>query len=201
MSIQHISNISPPTELKNHAETSKTKTVQEKTDKGISFSDILDVVNPLQHIPIVSTIYRSATGDEISPVSRIIGGAIFGKLFGIISAVVNVVVEAVTGKDIGDHILTALKGNQNQTKNIASSENGSSQIPDLSENKEDKNDRHGEILDATNYIPESLLKLSDTEMEELNPITHSEHIRKYTEAKEILEYSNYQADSRTSIIV
>src|SRR5512143_165373 len=27
------------------------------TDEGFSFSDLLDIVNPLQHIPVVSTLY------------------------------------------------------------------------------------------------------------------------------------------------
>ena len=34
-------------------------------DSGNSFWDnVLDVVNPLQHLPVVGTIYRAATGDS-----------------------------------------------------------------------------------------------------------------------------------------
>ena len=33
-------------------------------DDGFSFGDILDLINPLQHIPIVGTIYRAVTGDD-----------------------------------------------------------------------------------------------------------------------------------------
>ena len=33
---------------------------------NISFSDVLDIVNPLQHMPVVSTVYRMITGDHIS---------------------------------------------------------------------------------------------------------------------------------------
>ena len=29
----------------------------------MSFSDLLDIINPLQQLPIVSTIYRAITGD------------------------------------------------------------------------------------------------------------------------------------------
>ncbi len=34
---------------------------------GFSFGDIVDIINPLQHIPVVSTIYREMTGDDIGP--------------------------------------------------------------------------------------------------------------------------------------
>ncbi|MDP6473864.1 MAG: hypothetical protein QF894_03030 [Alphaproteobacteria bacterium] len=32
---------------------------------GFGFDDFLDLINPLQHIPIISTIYREITGDTI----------------------------------------------------------------------------------------------------------------------------------------
>ena len=37
-----------------------------KQEGGISFSDVLDIVNPLQHIPVVSTVYRMITSGQIS---------------------------------------------------------------------------------------------------------------------------------------
>ncbi|MGQ3031076.1 MAG: hypothetical protein ACT60Q_22290, partial [Ferrovibrionaceae bacterium] len=42
------------------------RTIDEKSlfgDEGFSFKTVLDTINPLQHIPIVSTIYRELTGD------------------------------------------------------------------------------------------------------------------------------------------
>ncbi len=75
---------------------------------GLTFFDVLDVINPLQHIPVVSTIYRELTGDGIDPVPRIAGGALFGGVIGAVSSLVNVIVEALTGRDIGDHVLAAL---------------------------------------------------------------------------------------------
>ena len=41
---------------------------------GFTFFDFLDVINPLQHIPVVSTLYRSLTGDEIDPASHGVAG-------------------------------------------------------------------------------------------------------------------------------
>lgn len=73
-----------------------------------SFGDFLDVINPLQHIPIVATIYRNMSGDHIGMVPRVIGGALWGKIGGLVVGVINAVVEWFTGKDIGDHIYAAV---------------------------------------------------------------------------------------------
>ncbi len=74
-------------------------------DDGLTFGDILDVINPLQHIPVVSTFYREWTGDEIAPLPRIGGGALFGGVIGAITSLVNVIVDEITGSDIGAHVL------------------------------------------------------------------------------------------------
>ena len=73
--------------------------------KPFGFDDIVDIVNPLQHIPLVSTIYRNVTGDEIRGSGRILGGAIFGGAAGAGGSLVNVVVKEETGKDIPDMAL------------------------------------------------------------------------------------------------
>lgn len=76
------------------------------TSPEFGFGDLVDMVNPLQHIPLVNSVYRSVTGDEIKPISRIIGGAVFGGPLGAASGVANVVVEAETGKDITGNIVS-----------------------------------------------------------------------------------------------
>ena len=45
---------------------------------SFSFGEFIDIINPLQHIPVVNKIYRHFTGDEISSVAQIIGGGIYG---------------------------------------------------------------------------------------------------------------------------
>ncbi len=79
-------------------------------EDGPSFFDILDIINPLQHIPIVSTLYRALTGDEIDPVPRVVGGALFGGLIGATASLVNVVIDELTGSDIGEHVLALFEG-------------------------------------------------------------------------------------------
>jgi hypothetical protein len=77
---------------------------------GFGFDDLLDIVNPLQHVPIVSAAYRSVTDDEISPVPRLLGGALFGGLVGLAVAAANTALERITGRDAGEHVVAALFG-------------------------------------------------------------------------------------------
>jgi len=78
-------------------------------DDGFGFLDLIDVINPLQHIPLVGTLYREFTGDEIGALPRIAGSTLF---FGPIGAAVsgaNVVLETASGKDVGDHVMALLR--------------------------------------------------------------------------------------------
>ncbi|MSO55054.1 MAG: hypothetical protein EXQ90_08065 [Rhodospirillales bacterium] len=77
---------------------------------GLSFGDVLDVINPLQHIPIVSAFYRRITGDEIAMAPRIIGDGLFGGFIGFVASLANIVVEQTTGKDVGEHVATLMLG-------------------------------------------------------------------------------------------
>ena len=77
---------------------------------GFTFGDLLDLINPLRHVPIVSTLYRSATGDDISPGASIAGGGLFGGVFGLVSAVVNVMLKEATGSDIGERVVALFDG-------------------------------------------------------------------------------------------
>lgn len=75
---------------------------------GFTFSDFLDIINPLQHIPVVNTVYRAITGDKIDPGARLIGGGLFGGPIGLVASMVSGMVEEATGKDPGEHALAAL---------------------------------------------------------------------------------------------
>ncbi len=77
---------------------------------GFTFHDLLDVINPLQHLPVVSTLYRKFTGDEISPASRVAGGGLFGGVIGLAGSLFNVAVEKATGADVGGHVVALVTG-------------------------------------------------------------------------------------------
>ena len=79
-------------------------------EDGFSFGDLLDIINPLQHIPVVSTLYRALTGDEISPGARLAGGGLFGGMPGLAFAAANQLIETDTGQDLGEHMIAAVTG-------------------------------------------------------------------------------------------
>lgn len=83
---------------------------EDGSEPEFGFADLLDIINPLQHLPIVSTVYRALTGDEIKAPARILGGALFGGPFGFIASMVNTVAEEVSGRDLGETALAALFG-------------------------------------------------------------------------------------------
>ena len=79
---------------------------------GFTFDDIIDVINPLQHLPVVSAFYRWFTGDTISPASRMAGAALFGGPVGFAVAVANLAVEEASGRDLGDQAVALLFGGE-----------------------------------------------------------------------------------------
>lgn len=93
---------------------------QDGSSQSLSFADIIDAINPLQHIPIISSIYRALTGDEISPAARIAGDAIYGGPIGLVSGVANSIIENETGKDIGANVIAAVSGDTPQPVQLAS---------------------------------------------------------------------------------
>lgn len=79
-------------------------------EDGFTFDDVIDLINPLQHLPVVSSLYRAMTGDDISNGARIAGGGLFGGPIGIFTAAVGVMFEEVTGGDVIDQMATLFDG-------------------------------------------------------------------------------------------
>lgn len=75
---------------------------------GFSFADLIDIINPLQQLPGIGTLYRAITGDAISPAARLAGGALFGGPVGLAAAGVDTAVEFASGQDIGATVMGAL---------------------------------------------------------------------------------------------
>jgi len=71
---------------------------------GFSFKDLIDMVNPLQHIPVIGTLYRHITGDAINTVPKIAGDTLYGGLEGFAGSVADTIFEKITGKSFGDTI-------------------------------------------------------------------------------------------------
>jgi hypothetical protein len=76
---------------------------------SFGFTDILGALNPLQHLPIIGTIYRAVTGDTIGNVARVVGDGLYGGLLGVASGAIDVATSEATGKDIGQHVLDTIE--------------------------------------------------------------------------------------------
>jgi hypothetical protein len=75
-----------------------------------SFRDVLDVLNPLQHLPVISTLYRWITGDTIGALPRIIGDGLYGGPIGLVAGLFNAQVKEESGKDVGEQVIAMLGG-------------------------------------------------------------------------------------------
>lgn len=94
-----------------------------------SFWDLLDVINPLQHIPIVGTIYRELTGDKIGGVAKMAGGFLFGGPLGAAAAAVDTAILVASGKDLGDHAMALFNGDEADTGKTMLADGESNQPP------------------------------------------------------------------------
>jgi hypothetical protein len=75
-------------------------------DDGFTFLDFLDIINPLQHIPVIGTLYRELTGDTLVPGSRVLGDTLFLGPVGTVVSLANVLVADATGRDMGEHVMS-----------------------------------------------------------------------------------------------
>ncbi|MCB1650841.1 MAG: hypothetical protein KDI46_02190 [Alphaproteobacteria bacterium] len=101
---QNAENLSFKNTLAYNANQNASQTNSEE----FGFGDLVDMINPLQHIPVVGHVYREITGDEIKPIGKIIGGGIFGGPLGAASGLVDTIVENETGKDMAGNTLALM---------------------------------------------------------------------------------------------
>ena len=98
-------------------ETKKTSGFELFGADGFTTSDAIDIVNPLQHLPVIGSLYREFTGDSLDPFSRIVGNTLFFGPIGAAFSSVNVAVEMMTGKDMVSNVIAVIKDeNANTTE-------------------------------------------------------------------------------------
>ena len=85
-------------------------------DRQFGWDDFADIVNPLQHIPLVNVAYRALTGDEIYGAARLFDAG-FGPVAGM-SAVADLAITSTTGAGIEDQAIAAIFGGD-ETDNLA----------------------------------------------------------------------------------
>lgn len=80
-----------------------------KPEEGtLRFGDLIDTLNPLQHIPVISELYRSVTGDSISPQARVAGGTLYGGPVGLMASIASLAIGGNGEDGMGDRILAGL---------------------------------------------------------------------------------------------
>jgi hypothetical protein len=97
---------SPPSEqvTVTAAKPAASEGVQEPQHESF-FHRLLDVINPLQHLPLVGTAYRAITGDHMGPVEKVMGDTLYGGLWGAVTSIADVAFEGITGKSFEDTVL------------------------------------------------------------------------------------------------
>jgi hypothetical protein len=120
-----------------HAAANTAVAPQPAAKHDFSFHDFLDIINPLQHLPVVGTIYRAITGDEIKTPEKIAGDTIYGGPLGALSAVADAIYQQSTGKSFGDTVLGWFTGHhgaaavaQNTNPTVPAKAQIAAEIPD-----------------------------------------------------------------------
>jgi hypothetical protein len=177
---RELSTYLPGRDAAKDAEPVKTQTAKHEgflwDKKDFSFEDVLDLINPLQHIPLISSMYRESTGDTIGAVPRVLGDALYGgglvgAAIGAASALVNVAVEAVTGKDVGGTMMALLSGDDGDGTAVAERESGTSSAVGS-----DAAAKTAAAMDAgTGAAKTDSTKAADTE----TPLTPAEELRTF----------------------
>lgn len=83
-------------------------------DGKFGWDDFVDIINPLQHIPVVAQVYRAVTGDQAYALSNFIGALPFGPI-SVASAIVDTFIRSQTGRDSGTDLAAAVLGIDNRT--------------------------------------------------------------------------------------
>lgn len=92
--------------------TGTTANAQFFGEDGPGVMDVVDAVNPLCHIPFVSSLYEEMTGTKVSAASKLVGGALLGGPLGFVAALGNVIFENETGHTMGGAVVAAIRGEE-----------------------------------------------------------------------------------------
>ena len=81
-----------------------------KDAKGFGFRDLVDIINPLQHLPIIGSIYRWVTGDRPGEAAQIAGDALYGGPIGVGFSLASAALQDSQGHDLGERALAYVFG-------------------------------------------------------------------------------------------
>jgi hypothetical protein len=104
---------------------------------GPSFRDVLDAINPLNQIPIVSDILANVTGHTPSTGSKLAGGALAALAtgpIGFVATLANIIFEDGAGQSPANAVYAALTG-EGATQ-VASNDKGPESLGDIDQPQE-----------------------------------------------------------------
>jgi hypothetical protein len=99
-------------------------------EADFTFDDLIDIINPLHHLPVVSTIYRAFTGDEISVHARALGGGLYGGPIGLLAAGATMAVEEASGLSASNSLASLFSDGDDAAELAAAPASGSLQPSD-----------------------------------------------------------------------
>ncbi len=73
-------------------------------EDGIDLKDGFDIFNVMQHIPILSSVYQDVSGQDISVVSKLSGGYLYGGVFGLAYSMLDLAIESYSGRSLNDMV-------------------------------------------------------------------------------------------------
>jgi hypothetical protein len=83
-------------------------------DGKFGWDDVVDLINPLQHIPLLNIAYRHFTGDQINGSAELLGAIPFGPISAL-AAIADLAVRSTTGKDVGENVIAMISGDHDGT--------------------------------------------------------------------------------------
>ena len=94
-------------------------------DAELRFEDLVDLINPLHHLPFVGSFYRSVSGDEITAAARIMGAMLYAGPLGFVFATADSLFAEISGRPLGDTLIAAVfgGGETDESPDLAAGEN------------------------------------------------------------------------------
>jgi hypothetical protein len=113
------------------AKTASAGTQTPEAEHELTFDDFIDIINPLQHIPVVNYIYRAITGDKISGFAQIAGGGLFGGPLGLVGGVVEAAFNDETGHGPAETMVADILGLKDHATMVAEADRSPKPAPDM----------------------------------------------------------------------
>lgn len=181
--LQVEKNFKSPLERPGPGKTPKTDFLPFGED-GFTFLDILDIVNPLHHFPVIGSLYRKITGDTLDPLPRVVGNTLYlGPMGGAISGA-DLVLEHTSGHNFDEHLFGLFDGRNNRAKEDTVSQNTND--PSEHEKIADKSNQPPNDNNVSSWAQAEILyrqRLLNTSKTVATVTTHSFKQKRYTSQK------------------